>query len=215
MFTGLIEEVGTVESLDPRPAGSRLRVRATHVAADLGEGDSVSVSGVCLTAVDVRAGGFGADVSPETLKRSSLGVLRAGSQVNLERALRPSSRLGGHIVQGHVDGTGTIESLERIGGGNWWLRVAVPEVLDRYLVFKGSISIDGISLTVAAIENRVVSVTIIPHTYENTTLRARRAGDIVNLETDVLAKYVEKMLAALDLRGGRGLTEERLREEGW
>lgn len=215
MFTGLIEEAGTVEAMEPRPAGSRLRLRASVVASDLREGDSVSVSGVCLTAVDVRAGGFSADVAPETLKRSSLGALRAGSLVNLERALRPSSRLGGHIVQGHVDGTGTIESLDRIGGGNWWLRVAVPAELDRYLVFKGSIAIDGISLTVAAIENRVVSVTIIPHTYENTTLRTRRAGDIVNIETDVLAKYVEKMLGALDLRGGRGLTEERLREEGW
>lgn len=214
MFTGLIEEVGMVEALEPRGTGSRLRLRAPLVTGDLGDGDSVSVSGVCLTAVDVRAGGFGADVSPETLRRSSLGALKSGSPVNLERALRPSSRLGGHIVQGHVDGVGIIESLELLGDNNWWLRVSVPAELERYLVFKGSVAIDGISLTVAAVEQRVISVTIIPHTYQNTTLRARRPGDSVNLETDVLAKYVEKMLAALDLRG-RGITGERLREEGW
>lgn len=214
MFTGLIEEVGAVEALEPRGAGSRLRIRAPLVAGDLKEGDSICVSGVCLTAVDVRAGGFGADVSPETLRRSSLGALKAGSPVNLERALRASSRLGGHIVQGHVDGVGVIESFELLGDSNWWLRVSVPEELERYLVFKGSVAIDGISLTVAAVEQRVISATIIPHTYGNTTLRARRAGDSVNIETDVLAKYVEKMLGALDLRGG-GITERRLREEGW
>jgi riboflavin synthase len=215
MFTGLIEEVGSVEALDPRPAGSRLRLHAPHIAPGLREGDSVAVSGVCLTAVDLRPAGFSADVSPETLRRSSLGTLRAGAPVNLERALQPSSRLGGHIVQGHVDAVGAIESLELIGGDNWWLRVAVPDHLDRYLVFKGSIAIDGISLTIAAIENLVLSVTIIPHTFENTTLRFRSPGDPVNLETDVLAKYVEKMLGALDLRPNRPLTEERLREEGW
>jgi riboflavin synthase len=215
MFTGLIEEVGAVEALEPRPAGSRLRLRAATVTEGLKEGDSVAVSGVCLTAVDIRPGGFSADVSPETLRRSSLGALRTRSPVNLERALRATSRLGGHIVQGHVDGVGVVESLGLIGGGNWWLRIAVPEELDRYFVFKGSVAIDGISLTIAAIEDRVLSVTIIPHTYENTTLRARRPGDAVNLETDVLAKYVEKMLATLDLRAGRGLTAERLRDEGW
>lgn len=214
MFTGLIEEVGAVESIEPRGAGSRLLIRAPLVAGDLKQGDSVSVSGVCLTAVDVRAGGFGADVAPETLRRSSLGALKAGAPVNLERALRPSSRLGGHIVQGHVDGVGVIESFEPLGGGDWWLRVSAPEALERYLVFKGSVAIDGISLTVAEVEQRMISVTIIPHTRANTALRARRAGDSVNIETDVLAKYVEKMLAALDLRGG-GVTEKRLREEGW
>jgi riboflavin synthase len=215
MFTGLVEEVGAVESLEPRAAGSRLRLRAPGIAAGLREGDSINVSGVCLTAVDVRPAGFSADVSPETLRRSSLGALRTGQQVNLERALQPSSRLGGHIVQGHVDGVGSVVSLDLLGDNNWWLRVEIPEELDRYLVFKGSIAIDGISLTVAAIENRVVSVTIIPHTYENTTLRTRRSGDTVNLETDILAKYVEKMMANLDLRGSRPITEERLREEGW
>lgn len=215
MFTGLVEEVGVVEALEPREAGSRLRLRASKVTEGLREGDSVCVSGVCLTAVGIRPGGFSADVSPETLQRSSLGGLRAGHLVNLELALQPSSRLGGHIVQGHVDGVGTVLSLDLIGGNNWWLRVEAPPELDRYIVFKGSIAIDGISLTVAAVEDRILSVTIIPHTYENTTLRARRPGDLVNLETDVLAKYVEKMLASLDLPGGSRITEARLREEGW
>jgi riboflavin synthase len=214
VFTGIIEEVGAVEGLESRAAGSRIRVRAPLVSSGLGKGDSICVNGVCLTAVDLRAGSFSADVSPETLSRSDLGQLRQGSLVNLERALQPSSRLGGHIVQGHVDGVGEVESLDPLGDDNWWLQVRVPPELDRYLVFKGSIAIDGISLTVARVEGGVISVTIIPHTYANTNLREKKPGDRVNLETDVLAKYVEKMLSALDLRP-RGLTLERLREEGY
>jgi riboflavin synthase len=214
VFTGIIEEVGVVEALEPRAAGSRLRVRAPLVSSDTHEGDSISINGVCLTAVDLRAGAFGADVSPETLSRSDLGQLRPGSLVNLERALKATSRLGGHIVQGHVDGVGEIVSLNPLGDDNWWLEVRVPEELDRYLVFKGSIAIDGISLTVARVEGGVVSVTVIPHTFHNTNLRAKRPGDRVNLETDVLAKYVEKMLSNLDVKA-RGLTLERLREEGY
>lgn len=214
MFTGIVEELGTVEALEPRAAGSRLRVRAPLVTSDAQEGDSICVSGVCLTALDLRAGSFAADVSPETLRRSSLGELKTGSRVNLERALKPSSRLGGHIMQGHVDGVGTLESLELLGDNNWWLKVRVPGELDRYLVFKGSIAIDGISLTVAEVSGGVVSVTIIPHTYESTNLCTKRAGDRVNIETDVLAKYVEKMLANIDTKA-RPITVERLREEGW
>jgi riboflavin synthase len=214
VFTGIIEETGVVEAVEARQGGARLRLRAALVASDLAEGDSISVSGVCLTAVDLRAASFGADVSPETLKRSTLGGLRAGAMVNLERALRPTSRMGGHIVQGHVDGVGSIESLEQAGGDDWWLRVRVPEELDPYLVFKGSIAIDGISLTIAEVERGMVAVAVIPHTYEHTTLRLKHNGDGVNVETDVLAKYVEKMLKAIDLKGGR-LTVERLREQGW
>ncbi len=214
MFTGIIEEIGVVEAVEPRQGGARLRLRAPLVASDLAEGDSVSVSGVCLTAVELRAGSFGADVSPETLRRSTLGGLRTGAMVNLERALKPSSRMGGHIVQGHVDGVGAIESLEQPGGEDWWLRVRVPDELDPYLVFKGSIAIDGISLTIAEVERGRISVAVIPHTYEHTTLRLKRSGDGVNIETDVLAKYVEKMLKAFELKGER-LTVERLREQGW
>jgi len=214
LFTGIIEEIGVVETVEARQGGARLRLRAPLAASDLAEGDSVSVSGVCLTAVELRATSFGADVSPETLKRSTLGGLRAGEMVNLERALKPTSRMGGHIVQGHVDGVGAVESLEQAGGEDWWLTVRVPEELDPYLVFKGSIAIDGISLTIAEVERGRVAVAVIPHTYEHTTLRLKRSGDGVNIETDVLAKYIEKMLKAFELKGER-LTVERLREQGW
>ncbi len=214
MFTGIIEEVGVVAGLARRAAGSRLRIASKRVTEDLREGDSIAVSGVCLTAVEPSADSFAADVSPETLERSALGGLRQGSRVNLERSLTPSARLGGHIVQGHVDGTGEVAGLDLLGDNNWWLTVRVPRDLDRYLVLKGSVSIDGISLTVAALEDDLLSVAVIPHTFENTTLRDRRPGDVVNLEVDILAKYVEKMLAARE-QPKSGLTEEKLRELGY
>ncbi len=214
MFTGIIEELGRLENAEPRSAGSRLRIAARKIMSDLREGDSVSVNGVCLTAVDLKPGGFGADASPETLQRSSLGALRPGAPVNLERALQANARLGGHIVQGHVDAMGRIVSLDLLGDNNWWLKVQAPPELDRYLVFKGSIAIDGISLTVAALEDGIVSVTIIPHTYENTNLRGKRPGDTVNLETDVLARYVEKMLATLEIKPER-LTIGKLQQQGY
>lgn len=214
MFTGIVEELGVVEALESRQAGSRLRVKAPTVTQDAREGDSICVNGVCLTALDINAQGFAADVSPETLRRSSLGELRQGSRVNLERALKASSRLGGHIMQGHVDGVGKVESLDPLGNENWWLRVRIPDELDRYLVFKGSIAIDGISLTVAEVEGGIVAVTIIPHTYAQTNLCTKRVGDSVNIETDVLAKYVEKMLANIDTQRSP-ITVDRLREEGW
>lgn len=214
MFTGIIEEVGSVVALEPREAGSRISLRAPVVAGDIRAGDSISVNGVCLTAVEPSREGFSADVSPETLRRSSLASLRPGSKVNLERALAAGGRLGGHIVQGHVDGVGVIESFDQLGGGNWWLSVAVPADLERYFVFKGSVAIDGISLTIAAVDPGRIAVAVIPHTYANTNLPEKRPGDPVNLETDVLAKYVEKMLATLDLNRSR-LTVDRLREMGY
>jgi len=213
MFTGIIEELGTVDSVESRQAGARLKVRCAVVGQDLSEGASVAVNGVCLTAVDTRPDSFSADLAPETLRRSNLGDLRAGSRVNLERPLGASGRLSGHIVQGHVDGTGDFLSLEALGDENWWLRIRVPAELDRYLVYKGSIAIDGISLTVAALESGVVSVTIIPHTYRNTTLGGYRARSRVNIECDVLAKHVEKLLQKLDVKAP--LTVERLRENGY
>ena len=189
MFTGIIEELGMVES-----AGARLRVRCATVLSDATEGASIAVNGVCLTAVDLQAESFGADLAPETLRRSNLGDLHHGSRVNLERPLAAGGRLNGHIVQGHVDGTGEFLSLEELGDDNWWLRIRVPAELDRYLVFKGSVAIDGISLTIAAIEDCVMSVTIIPHTYRNTTLGGYKPGARVNLECDILAKHVEKLM---------------------
>jgi riboflavin synthase len=213
MFTGIIEELGLVESMETRSAGARLRVKATTVLEDASEGASIAVNGVCLTAVDLRPGSFAADVAPETLRRSNLGDLRAGSRVNLERPLSPSSRLSGHIVQGHVDGTGELIAIDPLGNENWWLKVRIPPELDRYLVFKGSIAIDGISLTIAALESGVVSITIIPHTFKQTTLGSYRPGSRVNIECDVLAKHVEKLLEKLEVK--QGLTIDKLRQAGF
>lgn len=196
MFTGIVEEVGTVLSMERHTAGASLRIGCRTVLADTMDGGSIAVNGVCLTAVDLRDDSFGADLAPETLLRSNLGDLEPGALVNLERPLLATGRLSGHVVQGHVDATGELLSLNDIGDGNWWLKVRIPSDVDRYVVFKGSIAIDGISLTVAAIEHCVVSVTIIPHTYEHTALRQRRPGDRVNLECDVFAKYLEKMVGA-------------------
>jgi riboflavin synthase len=213
MFTGIIEELGTVDEVQTRAAGARLKVRCATVMSDMTEGASIAVNGVCLTAVGLRPDSFCADMAPETLRRSNLGDLRPGSRVNLERPLSPTRRLSGHIVQGHVDGTGEFLAMESLGDENWWLRIRVPAELDRYLVYKGSISIDGISLTIAALESDVLSVTIIPHTWRNTTLGGYRPGARVNLESDVLAKHVEKLLAKLDVKPP--LSVEKLREKGW
>jgi riboflavin synthase len=190
MFTGIIEELGTVAA-----SGNRLLVSCSTVLEDAREGSSIAVNGVCLTALDLTKDTFSADLAPETLARTNLGDLRAGSRVNLERPVTPATRLSGHIVQGHVDATGELIALDALRDGNWWLKVRVAAELDRYLVFKGSIAIDGISLTVASLEGEVLGVTILPHTYANTTLGTRRAGDRLNLEVDVLAKHVEKLLA--------------------
>jgi len=213
MFTGIIEELGTVEALETRPAGARLKIRCAAVLSDTNLGASIAVNGVCVTAVDARPDSFSADLAPETLRRSNLGDLRAGSRVNLERPLSPSGRLDGHIVQGHVDGTGEFLSLEALGDDNWWLRIRVPAELDPFLVYKGSIAIDGISLTIAALEGDALSVTIIPHTYRNTTLATYRPGARVNIECDILAKHVEKLLRKLDVK--TGLTIDKLQEQGY
>jgi riboflavin synthase len=199
VFTGIIEELGAVISLEPRAAGARLRVRCATVLSDLTEGASIAVNGVCLTALDIAADSFAADLAPETLERSNLGDLAAGSRVNLERPVTPSTRLSGHIVQGHVDATGVVEALDELGGGNWWLKLRVPAALDRYLVHKGSIAVDGISLTIASLDalldrGPLVGVTIIPHTMTHTTLGCAKAGTRLNVEVDVLAKHVEKLL---------------------
>ncbi len=209
MFTGIIEEVGTVEALAPR-----LRIRCRTVLEDAKPGASIDVNGVCLTVVEYAAGWFAADVSPETLDRSNLGGLRPGAPVNLERPLSPSGRLGGHIVQGHVDGTGELVALDQLSDGNWWLTVQAPEELDPYLVVKGSVAIDGISLTIAALEGTALSVSVIPHTFENTALRASRPGDRVNIECDILAKYVAKMVGNLN-RPSSFPSVDDLREMGY
>jgi riboflavin synthase len=210
MFTGIIEELGVVQT-----AGAKLVVEAREVLSDLAPGSSIAVNGCCLTAVEVHASRFSADLSPETLARTNLGDLHPGHRVNLERPLTPSSRLGGHFVQGHVDGAGSLVALDALRDGNWWLQVRVPAELERYLVFKGSIAIDGISLTIAALEAGVLSVAIIPHTYQVTNLSARRPGDRLNLECDLIAKHVEKLLATVDVKPPARLTLDRLLEEGF
>lgn len=189
MFTGIIEELGTVAA-----SGTRLVVNCSTVLEDAQEGSSIAVNGVCLTALDLTRNSFAADLAPETLARTNLGDLRTGSRVNLERPVTPSTRLSGHIVQGHIDATGELTALDELRDGNWWLKVRVPAALDRYLVHKGSIAIDGISLTIATLDRDILGVTIIPHTYSNTTLGSRCVGDRLNLEVDVLAKHVEKLI---------------------
>jgi riboflavin synthase len=193
VFTGLVAGTGTVESLERDGAGVRLRVRS-ELAGELGPGDSVAVNGVCLTAVEPNGTGFSADVMEETLRRSSLGPLDTGDPVNLELPLRAGDRLGGHIVQGHVDGTGQVDSL-REEGTSRVVRIAAPAELLRYVVDKGSIAVDGVSLTVSAVDGDAFEVSLIPETLERTTLGAAAPGRTVNLEVDVLAKYVEKLRA--------------------
>jgi riboflavin synthase len=194
MFTGIIEEVGEVRRLLRHDAGARLEIDCRTVLSDATPGVSIAVNGVCLTAVEADASHFSADLAPETLKRSNLGALQTGSLVNLERPLSLSTRLSGHMVQGHVDGTGELQLLEQLGDGNWWLRVGVPFDLNRYVIEKGSITLDGISLTIAGVGEGVVSIAIIPHTYAATNLRTRKRGDRINIEVDLIAKYVEKLL---------------------
>ncbi|MDP9436222.1 MAG: riboflavin synthase [Actinomycetota bacterium] len=193
MFTGIVEELGQVVAVEPLPDAARLVVRGPIVTSDARHGDSISVNGVCLTVVDAVDGTFRADVMAETLRRSSLGALAPGSPVNLERAVRLQDRLGGHVVQGHVDATGTVAAVTP--DAHWTVvRVTLPGTVARYVVEKGSISVDGVSLTISAVGPDWFEVSLIPTTLGLTTLGSRAAGDPVNLEVDVLAKYVERLL---------------------
>jgi riboflavin synthase len=193
VFTGIVEELGAVESVTDLGDAARIVLSGPLVTSDAQPGDSIAVNGVCLTVVDVADGSFSADVMAETLRRSSLGHLREGSAVNLERAARIDSRLGGHIVQGHVDGVATVR---RVQPTEHWTVVEfdLPAGLARYLVEKGSITVDGVSLTVVEVDDRSFSVSLIPTTLAHTTLGSRRVGDTVNLEVDVIAKYVERLM---------------------
>jgi riboflavin synthase len=195
MFTGIIEEVGRIARIEQRGENRRITIAAKHAAKELKSGDSISVSGVCLTALDIKPGSFGADLAPETWTLTSFSRLRQGALVNLELSMKSDGRFGGHIVQGHVDGVGKVVAFERISDSeNWWLQIDLPEAIEKYTVYKGSISIEGISLTVARLENNLCAVAIIPHTVEATNLHSLKPGDSVNLEADLIAKYVEKMM---------------------
>lgn len=195
MFTGIIEEVGRVARIEQHGENRRITITSKNAPKELKAGDSVSVSGVCLTALDIKPGSFSADLAPETWARTSFSRMHEGAQVNLELPMKADGRFGGHIVQGHVDGVGKLVALERIADSeNFWLRIELPRDVEKYTVYKGSVCIEGISLTVATLEDRICTVAIIPHTVEMTNLNSLQPGDPVNLEADLIAKYVEKMM---------------------
>jgi riboflavin synthase len=213
MFTGIIEELGKIQSLKKRGDGARIKVSAKIVTKDSQEGDSIAVNGVCLTALDIKPGSFAADVSGETLDKSTLGNLKIGSGVNLERAVTPSTRLGGHIVQGHVDARGEFISAKQ-DGDFWTVRISFPKEIGQYMVYKGSITVEGISLTIAYLTEDYFEIAVIPKTWQLTNLSALQPGDEVNLETDVIAKYVERIMLC-GQRKPEGITMEKLQKLGF
>jgi riboflavin synthase len=229
MFTGIIEELGRVREVEKRGDNARIVIEARLVTEDIHEGDSIAVNGVCLTALDVDKDSFASDVSRETLNRSTLGRLQPGAPVNLERSVTPVTRLGGHLVQGHVDARGKFLSAED-HGGSWTVRIAYPTEIARYLVFKGSVAVEGISLTIAELADDYFEIAIIPKTWEVTNFSQLQPGDDVNLEADVIAKYVERIMsfsetgtsaredvedlaAAAERREEPGITHEQLLTE--
>jgi len=214
MFTGIVEEVGRVTCIEQHGENRRITVTATNTPKELKSGNSVSVSGVCLTAVDIRDGSFCADLAPETWVLTSFSRMHAGALVNLELPMKADGRFGGHIVQGHVDGVGKLIGLERIADSeNYWLHVEMPREIEKYTVYKGSISIEGISLTVAKLEGKKCTIAIIPHTVEMTNLNSLKPGDPMNLEADLIAKYVEKMMTSEPVESS--LTVEELVRQGF
>lgn len=214
MFTGLVEEVGTVRSVHREGESLRLTIKATHVSAKLAPGDSVCIEGACQTAVRVDADRFEVDTLAETLRKTAFSRLRPGSPVNLELALRAADRLGGHIVQGHVDGVGTVRAVEE-SGRNVYLAVRLPDDLIRYCVGEGSIAVSGVSLTIARLDAQTVTMNIIPETWKRTTLRACRVGDPVNIEVDILARYVERLLPGRGDGGGGASALSAARLVAW
>jgi riboflavin synthase len=213
MFTGIVEELGTLRRITQSTNGARLEVAAHTVLADAKIGDSIAVNGVCLTVIAKSADSFATDLSAETLQRTSLKQAQSGTRVNLERALSPTARLGGHIMQGHVDSTGDFLGASPVGEG-WTVRIGFPTELGRYIVEKGSIAVDGISLTVAALGADWFEIAVIPHTWKMTNLSALKRGSVVNLEVDIIAKYVERMLQP-HTHKAENLTLEKLQELGY
>ncbi|MBR1593073.1 MAG: riboflavin synthase [Ruminococcus sp.] len=213
MFTGIVEEMGIVSEIRRDGNNSYIKIAAEKVLSDAHIGDSIAVNGVCLTVTMCGRNIFQADVMNETLNRSSLGILKRGSRVNLERAMAADGRFGGHIVSGHIDGTGTIVNIKTDGIAVWYTVSAKPDIM-RYTVEKGSVAIDGISLTVARVNQNDFSVSVIPHTAQQTVLSLKKIGDIVNLENDIIAKYVEKLINPVQ-NGKSGVTLELLAEKGF
>jgi riboflavin synthase len=214
MFTGLVEEVGTITSIVERAGNHRITINAPETAKELKQGNSVAVSGVCLTALEIQPGSFCADLAAETWARTSLSRITQGARVNLELPLKADGRMGGHIVQGHVDGTGRLVALEPVpNADDFWLIIDIPEDLEKYVVFKGSIAIEGISLTVAKLEELRLTIAIIPHTIRMTNLGSLNPGDPVNIETDIVAKYLEKWMKRDEQNSS--VTLERLVAQGF
>jgi riboflavin synthase len=214
MFTGIIEEVGRIARIEQRGENRRITISAQNTPKELKTGDSISVSGVCLTALDINSKSFCADLAPETWARTSFSRIHEGALVNLELPMKADGRFGGHIVQGHVDGVGKFLALDRIAASdNFWLRIELPREVEKYTVYKGSICIEGISLTVAKLEGRECTVAIIPHTVEATNLNSLKPGDPINLEADLIAKYVEKMMTKAPAESS--LTIEELVRQGF
>lgn len=218
MFTGIIEEIGSIASLEKSANGAKLRIAASVVTRDTNEGDSIAVNGVCLTAINIKADGFAADVSGETLNKTTIGQLKVGSVVNLERAVTPSTRLGGHIVQGHVDARGKFVSATQ-SGEFWTVRIGFPPEMAKYLIYKGSIAVEGISLTIAELKEDHFSIAVIPKTWELTNFSRLKSGDPVNLEADIIGKYVERIMlyGKSDNKNDRpeGVTMDNLRKAGF
>lgn len=215
MFTGIIEELGRIASIEKRGEGAKIKVSAQTVTKNTIEGDSIAVNGVCLTALEITHNSFAADASNETLNRSTLGNLSVGARVNLERAVTPATRLGGHIVQGHVDSTGKF--LQAVQEGDFWtVRIGFPAEIARYLIYKGSISVEGISLTIANLADDYFEIAVIPKTWELTNLSTLKNGDAVNLEVDMIAKYVERILLYRQTpEKPEGVTIEKLKKLGF
>ncbi|MBA4184869.1 MAG: riboflavin synthase [Acidobacteria bacterium] len=214
MFTGIIEELGEISNLEKSAGGARIKISAKVVTENTAEGDSIAINGVCLTALDIKADGFSADVSGETLNRTTLGKLNVGAKVNLERAVTVSTRLGGHIVQGHVDARGKFLEAVQIGAF-WTVRVLFPKNIGQYLVYKGAISVEGISLTIADLSEDSFEIAVIPKTWELTNLSALKSGDEVNLEADVIAKYVERIMLYKREEKNEAITIEKLTKLGF
>jgi len=214
MFTGIIEEIGKISSINPIAGGLRIKISCCNILDDISVDDSICVDGVCLTAIKVDDYGFWVDAVGATLEKTIFAKMQLSSSVNLERSLKLNGRLGGHFVQGHANGIGTILEINKLGE-NYFLKISVDESLQKYLVEEGSITIDGISLTIAELGDTKVGISIIPHTWQNTTLQQKKIGDKVNIETDVLAKYIEKLLRKNGTEHTTNITENWLKELGY
>jgi len=214
MFTGIIEEIGTIEKVSPISGGMRLTIRAKKIIEDIAVNDSICIDGVCLTATRVNHNSFQVDAVGATLDKSTFNRIKADALVNLERSVRLSDRLGGHLVQGHVNGIGTISEIKKLGE-NYLVKIIIPEDLEKYLIKEGSIAVNGISLTIADVFKNEISISIIPHTWQNTNLKDKEVNDRVNVEIDILAKYVEKLVTRGTNPSDKNITENWLKEIGY